>query len=167
MNLKTSYKHQKWRENEEFLTPFSSNGHNYPLIRLRSFQKFVSQHIISRFINPIWNNARVIPIERMVIPFIDRVINPKICSMRHRTFNFSRFEAFCASVRGCDFYTLFRKCDFRNLTADYSQFRHLNKHCQHIALCLLFQVILCTFDCHAVQHRLLRSLLSVYCRHRI
>ena len=45
-------------------------------------------------------SARCLPIDLRVMPCMDIVMNPKMCSIRTRTFDFSLLVAFCSSVRG-------------------------------------------------------------------
>ena len=64
------------------------------------------QRLYIKFISPMLKAARSMPIDRTVIPRIELVINPKMCSIRHRILDFLLFFLRCSSVRGFAFVPL-------------------------------------------------------------
>ena len=77
-----------------------SNGHSYPIHTSFRFKIVYLQMLYTRFVKPMLNSARLIPIERSVIPCMEPVINPNTCSIRQRILDFFLLFAFCSSVRG-------------------------------------------------------------------
>ena len=101
-----------------FFSAFAHFARSYPMLCALRFMIEYLQMLLIRFVSPMSNAARLIPIVRTVIPCIEAVMNPNTCSMWHLIFDFLLLFCFCSSVSGAE----------RSFTARLSQNRAWSSH---------------------------------------